>query len=167
MTTKAAEHRTKWKWEAYKPGETVAGAGVRVISEPIELGPEMRNTHYDVRYTCCNQVVRLSHERINERKRQGTTRCRPCGHKRSAEVRRLEREQAGLPVTERQLAPDEGVAQPTWKPPPYVGRCPYIDCDVGAQPEAHVDWMACFSGAFAAMLRESYGVTRIVGSDAQ
>lgn len=167
MTTKAEAHCKKWKWADYKPGETITDAGVRVTSEPIKLGPEMRNTYYDVRYLCCEKRARLSHKAIRERERKKSTRCLTCGYKRTAEVRRIEREQSGLPATQRLPPPLYGVVMPTWLVPTYVTRGRTLDCDTGAQPEAGVDWMACFSPAMAAILRESHTTTHRVRHDAQ
>lgn len=167
MTTKAAAHRKKWGWAAYQPGETVMDAGIRVLSEPIELGPEMRNTHYDVLYLCCDKPCRLSHETIRERSRKGSTRCRACGYKRTAEVRRLEREEGGVPKNQRRPPPDYGVHQMTAPVPTYVQLGRTIDCDVGAQPDAGVDWMSCFSPAVAEVLREVYDTTHRVRPNAQ
>lgn len=188
MTAQAEAHCKKWKWEDYKPGETITEAGVRVTSEPIKCGPEMRNTHYDVLYTCCDTTARMSHEKIRERARKKSTRCRACGYKRTAEVRKLARmeadayrwarEQAGLPpasepfnlpasARQRPPPPNYGVVMPTWPVPGYVVRGRTLDCDTGAQPETGADWMACFSPAMAAILREEYSTTHRGLHDAQ
>lgn len=166
MTTKAEAHRKKWGWAAYQPGETVMDAGIHILSKPIELGQEMRNTHYDVLYTCCETTARMTHEKIRERARKKSTRCRSCGHKRTAEVRRIAREQAKLPAKERTPAPDYGVTQPTWQPL-HVDPGPYIDCDAGAQPGLGVDWMAGFSPAMGEALRSAHNTTHRVRPNAQ
>lgn len=129
LDKQAAKHRKKWKWEAYRLGEAVQDAGVAIISEPIILGPEMRNTFYDIEYACCGLKARMTHEKIQERSRKKSTRCRSCGQKRTAEVRRAERERAALDKSEPEPLPNYGWIEPPWPKPSYVPLGYTLDYD--------------------------------------
>lgn len=132
LDKQAAKHRKKWEWRAFEPGETVPDAGVFIISEPIVIGPEMRNTLYDIEYACCGLKARMTHEKIRERARKKSLRCRSCGHKRTAEVRRAERERAESSAPGP--LPDYGWIEPPWPKPAYVPLGYALDCDRRCAP---------------------------------
>lgn len=169
MTSKDAARRKTWRWETYQPGITIEAAGVRILSEAIDLGPDQRHTFYDVRYTCCGEVSRLSHKSIEERRRKNNQLCRQCGRKRTAEVRKEMCAKSGLPASARHDLPDYGVILPPWPASScaMIGRNT-LDCDIGAQPGSGVDWTACFlTPGMAALLLDARGTTHRWRPDAQ
>lgn len=157
----AAKYRKRWGWEPFKVGEVIHDAGVRILSEPIIFGPEMRNTHYTIEHTCCSKVSRLSHERIRERARKRNTLCRGCGHKRTAAIKRA-RKRGETPADSPPL-PGYGVRSPSWPVPAYVARGSWLYCDAGAQ--TGTDWMACFSPSMARVLRDMPSETRRIHAE--
>lgn len=164
MAGVAAKFKARTKWNPHKNGDVIESAGVEIISDVIDLGPEMRNTHYNIRFMCCGATGRLSHEKIRERTRRHSLLCRSCGAKQTAETRRAARKEiqrrleAGLPDDEfREI--DRGVQEPQnwiavpWPRPSFSPIGHEIYCDAGAQPEIDVDWLSFLPSGYAHELR--------------
>lgn len=110
------------KWEYYKPGETVAKAGIKILKQRV-LGTTQRDTTYRVKRLCpCGEVTVLTHRAILKRVAHSHTRCVSCGHAQAALS--LKRDQENAEEKPRRVRdqqdrdyPPLKIPLPTWSVP--------------------------------------------------
>lgn len=110
------------KWDYYKPGETIAEAGIKILKQRL-LGTTQSDTTYRVKRLCpCKEITVLTHRAILKRVANNYARCVSCGHAHAALTMKREPENSeGKPGRARDQRcrdyPPLKIPLPNWPAP--------------------------------------------------